>query len=90
MINQSELSTKFSADSFAFQGAIGEKVSLMLQTFAMFVAGFIIAFVKGWKMTLVTLCAIPAIAIFGGIYVTAVQTKDKRNSEYYAKAGGMA
>ena len=89
-VNQSELSSKFSADCFSFQGAIGEKVSLMIQTFAMFVTGFIIAFIKGWKMTLVTLAAIPVLAIAGAIYVTAVQTKDKRNSKYYAKAGGLA
>jgi ATP-binding cassette subfamily B (MDR/TAP) protein 1 len=56
----------------------------------MFVAGFIIAFVKGWQMTLVTLAAIPALAIAGAIYVTAIQTKDKRNAKYYAKAGGLA
>lgn len=41
-------------------------------------------------MTLVTLAAIPALAIAGAIYVTAIQTKDKRNSKFYAKAGGMA
>lgn len=62
----------------------------MIQTFAMFVAGFAIAFAKGWKMTLVTLAAIPALAIAGAIYVTAIQTKDKRNSKFYAKAGGIA
>jgi ATP-binding cassette subfamily B (MDR/TAP) protein 1 len=62
----------------------------MIQTFAMFIAGFVIAFFKGWKMTLVTLAAIPALAIAGAIYVTAIQTKDKRNSKFYAKAGGMA
>lgn len=62
----------------------------MIQTFAMFVAGFAIAFTFGWKMTLVTLAAIPALAIAGAIYVTAIQTKDKRNSKYYSKAGGIA
>lgn len=62
----------------------------MIQTFAMFVAGFIIAFIKGWKMTFVTLASIPALAIAGAIYVTAIQTKDKRNAKFYAKAGGMA
>jgi hypothetical protein len=47
----------------------------MIQTFAMFIAGFVIAFIKGWQMTLVTLAAIPGIAICGAIYVTAIQTK---------------
>lgn len=52
----------------------------MIQTLAMFVAGFIIAFIKGWLMTLVVLAAIPAIAISGGIYMSGIQNKEKRNA----------
>lgn len=62
----------------------------MIQTLAMFITGFIIAFIKGWRMTLVTIAAMPALAIAGAIYVTAIQTKDKRNAKYYAQAGGLA
>lgn len=41
-------------------------------------------------MTLVTLGAIPAMAIAGAIYITAIQTKDKKLSKFYSKAGGLA
>ena len=76
-IDQSELASKFATDSFAFGGAIGEKISTILMTIGMFIAGFAIAFSKGWLMTLVILCSIPAIGISGYFFVTALQNKDK-------------
>ena len=42
----------------------------------MFIAGFIIAFIKGWLMTLVMLAALPAIGLGGYLYATAFAKKD--------------
>ena len=89
-INQSELSTKFATDSFAFQGAIGEKVSTLIMTIAMLIAGFIIAFIKGWLMTLVVLVSLPVIGLGGVLFSSAVANKDKTQEKEYAEAGGMA
>ena len=76
-INQSELATKFATDCFAFQGAIGEKVSTMIMTLSMFIAGFAIAFTYGWLMTLVVLCSLPFIALGGALFAGASAKKDK-------------
>lgn len=62
----------------------------MLMTFGMFVAGFTIAFVTGWLMTLVILTSIPALGFAGFLYISAVQGKDKHSSKDYGKAGGRA
>ena len=67
-INQSELSTKFATDCFAFQGAIGEKMSSILMTIGMFLSGCIIALYYGWVMALVIMASLPFIAIGGIIY----------------------
>ncbi len=56
----------------------------------MFVAGFVIAFIKGWLMTLVVACSIPALGISGFFFVSAIQNKDKALEKDYAKAGGRA
>ena len=58
-------------------------------TIAMFIAGFVIAFVYGWLMTLVVISSIPAIAIGGMMYASATAKKDKENEKDYAEAGGM-
>lgn len=56
----------------------------------MFIAGFAIAFSKGWLMTLVTICSIPAIGIAGYLYIYAIGSMDAKSSKDYSKAGGLA
>jgi ATP-binding cassette subfamily B (MDR/TAP) protein 1 len=90
MINQAELASKFTTDSFAFSGAIGEKVSTIIMTFGMFFAGFAIAFSTGWLMKLVVLCSLPAIGLAGWLYIYAIQAVDSKSSKDYSTAGGFA
>ena len=58
--------------------------------FATLIAGFIIAYIKGWQMALVVTAGIPAIGFTGFIYVTILQSKDAKTSTLYNKAGGNA
>eukprot|EP01018_Ginkgo_biloba_P038765 Gb_41370 [translate_table: standard] len=55
-----------SGDTILIQDAMGEKVGKFIQVMSTFVGGFIIAFVHGWKLTLVMLSAIPLIIVVGG------------------------
>ena len=77
MLNQTELSSKFSKDTFAFQGAIGEKISTLIMTIGTLISGFVFAFISGWLMTLVLLASLPALGIAGGLYMKAIGNKDK-------------
>jgi ATP-binding cassette subfamily B (MDR/TAP) protein 1 len=53
-------------------------------TIAMFIAGFTIAFIKGWLMTLVTLASLPAIGFGGYLYSTAIAKKDTELQKEYS------
>jgi ATP-binding cassette, subfamily B (MDR/TAP), member 1 len=88
-INQSELATKFGTDCFAFQGAIGEKVSTLIMVISMFVTGFVIAFIYGWLMTLVVILALPVIAFGGYLFMKASASKDLEQQSDYSEAGGQ-
>jgi ATP-binding cassette subfamily B (MDR/TAP) protein 1 len=59
-------------------------------TVGMFIAGFAIAFSKGWLMTFVLLSSLPLIGITGYIFVWSVQSKDQNSSKDYSEAGGLA
>lgn len=59
-------------------------------TIAMFIAGFIIAFTKGWLMTLVSLATLPAIGFGGYLYATAIARKNTELQKEYSEAGGKA
>jgi ATP-binding cassette subfamily B (MDR/TAP) protein 1 len=47
----------------------------MLHVTGTFIGGFIIAFIKGWVMTLVCLAAFPLIGIAGYLYMRSLQSK---------------
>lgn len=56
----------------------------------MFSSGFIIAYVKGWKLALVVTASIPLVIISTVIYVSIIQNKDKKMAAAYSGAGGLA
>ena len=59
-------------------------------TIGTLIAGFIIAFVKGWLMAIVVATSLPALAITGIFYVNVISNQDKQNQKNYAEAGGRA
>ncbi|GAB5593893.1 hypothetical protein Unana1_08793 [Umbelopsis nana] len=70
---EGSLTTRLAADTNLIQDGISEKFGIFVQCCAQFLSGFIIAFVKGWRLALVLLAAMPimgACGIFIGIYIT--------------------
>ncbi|KAL0436044.1 UNVERIFIED_CONTAM: ABC transporter B family member 4 [Sesamum radiatum] len=65
--NTGEVIGRMSGDTVLIQDAMGEKVGKFIQLLATFVGGFVIAFIKGWLLTLVMLSSIPLLVISGGI-----------------------
>lgn len=74
----------------SFQGALSDKIPLVLYVIAMGISGFVVAFIKGWLLTLVLLGVFPLIILSMYLYMYNVQTKGKREEKSYAEAGGRA
>ena len=55
------------SDIEKIQAGIGDKVSLFLNYFTTFVAGFVIAFVFNWKMALVVSVMLPILTFMAAI-----------------------
>lgn len=89
-INQAELSSQFSSDTMAFQGALSDKIPLILYVIAMAISGMVVAFAKGWLLTLVLLGVFPILIGSMYLYMFNVQNKGKREEKSYASAGGRA
>ena len=53
---------------------------------ATFIAGFAVAFFKGWLLTLVMLSSIPPLVIAGGMMSLLISKMSSRGQEAYAKA----
>jgi ATP-binding cassette subfamily B (MDR/TAP) protein 1 len=56
----------FTSDVNKIQEGIGDKMGAFFQWMATFIAGLIIALVRGWKLALVCLSLSPVIALCGG------------------------
>jgi ATP-binding cassette subfamily B (MDR/TAP) protein 1 len=57
---------------------LGEKIATFIMTIATFVSGFVIAYVKGWKLALVVTASLPTMAISVIIYTSTVHHKNKK------------
>ncbi|KAJ2341318.1 hypothetical protein IWW50_006534, partial [Coemansia erecta] len=71
-VKPGELTTRITKDVNLIQDGIGEKFGFVFMNIAGFLTAFIIAFVKGWKMTFICLCVVPFIIAAGGYLDVAV------------------
>jgi len=60
--NSESLNSRLSADTQLIFDGLADKVGLVLSSIAMFIAGFVIAFSNGWRMSLVLLTSVPLMA----------------------------
>ncbi|KAK4492667.1 hypothetical protein RD792_003487 [Penstemon davidsonii] len=85
-VNTGEVIGRMSGDTVLIQDAMGEKVGKFVQLMSTFFGGFIIAFTKGWLLTLVMLSSIPPLMIAGGIMSHVVSKMASRGQNAYASA----
>lgn len=88
--NPNELATKVATESFAVQGAIGEKVPTYIMIVFMCLGGFVIGYTRGWKMSLVITAVLPAIGLSMGLFMYFSKSSTKETSDAYSQAGGRA
>uniref|UniRef100_A0A183AAI7 Multidrug resistance protein 1 n=1 Tax=Echinostoma caproni TaxID=27848 RepID=A0A183AAI7_9TREM len=69
---------------------IGHKLGLFIQYLSTFVAGIVIGFIKGWKLSLVALATLPLNLIAFGIFAFVMQKFSKMEAVAYAQAGSIA
>ena len=77
-------------DVIVIQEGMAEKLGSAIQFLTMFVAGFIIGFVRQWKMALVILSVVPLLGVCGAIIGRIMSTFSTRGQKAYAKAGAVA
>ncbi|XVF38984.1 hypothetical protein REPUB_Repub20aG0149800 [Reevesia pubescens] len=89
-INTGEVIGRMSGDTILIQDAIGEKVGSFIQLVAAFAGGFVIAFARGWLLTLILLSSIPPLAISGAILHKLVGKLASRGQTAYSVAATVA
>lgn len=85
--NTGEVVGRMSGDTALIQDAIGEKVGKFIQLVSTFIGGFLIAFFKGWLLTLVMLSSIPPLVVCGAAVANVYTKMTSRAQTAYSEAG---
>uniref|UniRef100_A0A8C3KQT2 ATP-binding cassette sub-family B member 5 n=1 Tax=Calidris pygmaea TaxID=425635 RepID=A0A8C3KQT2_9CHAR len=84
------LNTRLTDDINTIHEGIGDKICIFVQFFATFLAGIIIGFIHGWKLTLVILSVSPLLAASAAVWSTLLASLTAKELSAYAKAGAVA
>nr|DAD32953.1 TPA_asm: hypothetical protein HUJ06_011804 [Nelumbo nucifera] len=84
--NTGEVVGRMSGDTVFIQDAMGEKVGKFIQMTSTFIGGFIVAFIKGWLLTLVMLSSLPAVVISGAMMSSVISKMASRGQKAYSEA----
>ncbi|WJX13490.1 ABC transporter B member 11 [Trifolium repens] len=84
--NTGEVVGRMSGDTVLIQDAMGEKVGKFLQLIATFIGGFVIAFTKGWLLTVVMMSTLPLLVVSGAAMAVIIGRMASKGQTAYAKA----
>ncbi|XP_006503615.1 phosphatidylcholine translocator ABCB4 isoform X2 [Mus musculus] len=85
-----ELNTRLTDDVSKISEGIGDKVGMFFQAIATFFAGFIVGFIRGWKLTLVIMAISPILGLSTAVWAKILSTFSDKELAAYAKAGAVA
>ncbi|XP_049995746.1 phosphatidylcholine translocator ABCB4 [Alexandromys fortis] len=85
-----ELNTRLTDDISRISEGIGDKVGMFFQAIATFFAGFIVGFLRGWKLTLVIMAISPILGLSTAVWAKILSTFSDKELAAYAKAGAVA
>ncbi|KAG9306772.1 hypothetical protein G9A89_005672 [Geosiphon pyriformis] len=89
-ISTGDLTTRISGDVTLLQEGISEKIGFIIQYVTTFIAGFVIAFTKGWKLSLVLTSVIPLLVAAGGAMAYGISNSAVDGQDAYGAAGAVA
>ncbi|PNX93309.1 ABC transporter B family member, partial [Trifolium pratense] len=84
--NTGEVVGRMSGDTVLIQDAMGEKVGQFLQLIATFFGGFVVAFIKGWLLTVVMMSCIPLLVLSGAMMSMVITKASSSGQTAYSKA----
>ncbi|KAL9551757.1 hypothetical protein MBANPS3_004113 [Mucor bainieri] len=88
--DEGSLTTRLATDTQLIQDGISEKFGLLVMCVGQFVTGFVVAFVKGWRLAVVMLATLPLMAGAGGAMGYYITKYTLKAQDSYADAGSVA
>ncbi|KVI00847.1 AAA+ ATPase domain-containing protein [Cynara cardunculus var. scolymus] len=84
-----EVIERMSSDPIIIREALGEKVGKFIQLVTTFVGGFLVSFIRGWRLALVVCFSAPVLVVAGGCMSFIISEMAVRAQASYAQAGNV-
>lgn len=84
------LNTRLTEDINTIHEGLGDKIAIFAQFFSTCIAGIVIGFINGWKLTLVILSVSPLLGVSAAVWSKLLATFTTKELSAYAKAGAVA
>ncbi|KAL1744419.1 ste6-like protein [Schizophyllum fasciatum] len=89
-VGAGEIATRIQTDTHLVQQGTSEKVALVISFLAAFVTGFVLAYVRSWRLALALSSIIPCIAVTGGVMNKFVSKYMQLSLKHVAEGGSVA
>ncbi|CAL1712814.1 unnamed protein product [Somion occarium] len=89
-VGAGEVTTRIQTDTHLVQQGTSEKVALVVNFLSAFVTGFILAYVRSWRLALALSSILPCIGIMGGVMNKFVSTYMQLSLKHVAEGGTLA
>ncbi|KAF9781642.1 P-loop containing nucleoside triphosphate hydrolase protein [Thelephora terrestris] len=89
-VGPGEIATRIETDTHLFQRGISEKVPFATSFFAAFVTGFVLAFIRQWKLALAMSSIIPMISITFGLMNKFISKYMQESLKCVGEGGSIA
>ncbi|KAJ2922300.1 hypothetical protein H1R20_g14801, partial [Candolleomyces eurysporus] len=89
-VGAGEVATRIQTDTHLVQQATSEKVALTVSFLSAFITGFVLAYVRQWRLALAMSSILPCMAIAGGVMNKFISTYKQMSLAYVADGGSLA
>ncbi|KZT18619.1 P-loop containing nucleoside triphosphate hydrolase protein [Neolentinus lepideus HHB14362 ss-1] len=89
-VGAGEVATRIQTDTHLVQQGISEKVALVVNFFASFITGFVLAYVRSWRLALALSSILPCIAVTGAVMNKFISRYMQLSLKYVAEGGTLA
>ncbi|TFK26115.1 P-loop containing nucleoside triphosphate hydrolase protein [Coprinopsis marcescibilis] len=89
-VGAGEVATRIQTDTHLVQQATSEKVAMTINFLGAFLCGFILAFVRSWRLALAMSSILPCMAIAGGVMNKFISAYKQLSLQYIADGGTLA
>ncbi|KAF8991424.1 P-loop containing nucleoside triphosphate hydrolase protein [Cyathus striatus] len=89
-VGAGEVTTRIQTDTHLVQQGISEKVALVVQFLSAFITGYVLAYIRSWRLALAMSSILPCMIVAGGIMNKFVSTYMHMSLGYVASGGSLA